>query len=149
LGSATRAFRPERPGVKYDVRVVGRDRRLDLAILEVANTGAYEFEPLVGRDAKIGEAVTVAGYPNWIAGTTLWQASGHVAGTHSYFGVPCYRVTCPIVSGASGAPVFDGYRRVIGVAARGSASVEDGAASADHGVIPIARVFDLAKLLNG
>ena len=144
IGLQTRAFRPERPDVRFNIRVLARSRETDLAILEIEGASGYELEPLRGRDAGIGETVRIAGFPNWIRGSSLWEVSGTVAGRHNYFGQPCYRVSCSIVTGASGAPVFDGYRRVIGVAARGTPTVEAGTESAEHGVIPIARVYELA-----
>src|SRR5690606_23480472 len=97
-------------------------------------------------EAETGEPIAVAGFPNWMPGTSLWHMTGHVAGRHTYFGQSCYRISCPIVTGASGSPVFDGYRRVIGVAARGTPNIETGAESVEHGVIPVAKVFQLAAV---
>ena len=143
LGPQTVAFRSDRPDIKYRVRVIRQSRDFDLAILHLDAPRSYEFEPLIGREAVVGDVITVAGYPNWSPGSSLWQVQGHIAGRHTYFRQACYRISCAIVTGASGAPVFDGYRRVVGVAARGTSTVEEGEQSVEHGVIPISRVLEL------
>lgn len=149
LGGNTKAFRPERPNVKYDVRAVISDVTLDVAIIEIVGATGYEFVSRDHGEAKQGDTVVVAGFPNWAPGATLWEARGTVAGYHTYFGIRCYRVTCPIVTGASGAPVFDGYRRVIGVAARGASSVRASSATVDFAVIPIGRAIEMLNTLRG
>jgi len=142
LGTATQAFQPNRPNAKYPVRVISRDRDIDLAILSITAAPSFAFESSGNTAPRRGTPITVTGYPRWDRGSSLWETRGEIAGTQRWFGFDRFRVTCPIVKGASGAPVFDGYRRVVGIAARGSATVDD-ADGADHVVVPIGHLRHL------
>src|SRR5690606_15093726 len=120
LTPTTEAFHVKRPGVRYPVRVLTSDRDVDLAVLTFDGPKQFELVPYGGQRPRKGETVTVAGFPNYGPGSTLWSADGYVAGFRERMRRPRIQITCPIVAGASGSPVVDAYQRVIGVAGTGA-----------------------------
>lgn len=133
------AYQPRAEGIKIPVRVVAHDRDSDLAILEFDAPSGIEFVPKYAPRLEAGERVRATGFPNYGPGSTLIEAEGSVVGHHEHIGSPRYLVNCPIVSGASGGPVFDASSAVVGVASQGEETLERAVRglTVKFGVIPI------------
>ena len=143
LEVGTFAYRPGSPNVRYPVSVVRENRDIDLAILKIDAPQIYQFKKSRVLCPKRGDLVIMAGYPNYAPATTLWVDTGNVAGFRQRMGRPRIMVNCPIVAGASGSPVLDSYKRVIGVATTGAREFLETADIADYGVVPISSLQDL------
>lgn len=93
------------------------DTTNDLALLTVKEE--FQAAALMRKDAapKLGEAVTVVGYPLvGVLGTSPSVGFGHVAATAGLRGNPAHmQISVPIQRGHSGGPVFDQAGNVIGV----------------------------------
>ena len=104
-------------GTRHVARVVGRDSRTDLAVLEVEDAGARAWLSF-GDDgnARVGDWVVAIGNPFGFGGTVtagILSARGRDirAGGYGDF----LQVDAPINRGSSGGPLFDARGRVIGV----------------------------------
>lgn len=133
-----RAYQPHTHLPEQPVRVARYDVVRDLAVLEIEKPSGYLLRPRRRRGAR-GEQVRARGYPGQAEGVLDWQDHGVITQVHHHVGSPRLLVSCPIVSGASGSPVFDVNDRVIGVASLGAESFEGAATKkmVRYGVIPI------------
>ena len=104
-------------GTRHEARVVGRDARTDLAVLEVDTDGSPPWLAFGDDgDARVGDWVVAVGNPFGFGGTvTAGILSGRGrdirAGGYGDF----LQVDAPINRGSSGGPLFDTRGRVIGV----------------------------------
>ncbi|MHB1419863.1 MAG: reverse transcriptase domain-containing protein [Bacillota bacterium] len=138
------AFNPLNPLIKHSVSLKYWNEDLDLATLDFDAGRSYEFIARFGRP-RIGEHLTVAGFPNYSQRATLWRDTGPVTGFRDRFDHPRILIDCHISAGASGSPVFDLYKRVIGVASNGAPRFRDAHKEVDFGVIPISLINDLVN----
>ncbi len=93
-------------------RVYAWDRGLDLAVLEIENTG---LKPLpLGDSAKLlaGDSVVALGHPR---GLRYSVVTGVVSGIRNIEGRDLVQLAIPIEQGNSGGPVLDRDGRVIGL----------------------------------
>ena len=104
-------------GTRHEARVVGRDARTDLAVLEIDSDGSSPWLSF-GDDesARVGDWVVAIGNPFGFGGTVtagILSARGRDirAGGYGDF----LQVDAPINRGSSGGPLFDTRGRVIGV----------------------------------
>jgi hypothetical protein len=93
------------------------DTTNDLALLKVDSSSSSVPDFRAGRDIRLGDGVTVAGYPlRSVLGSGLNVVTGTVA---SLSGVKNnssrLQITAPINSGNSGGPLFDSSGRVVGI----------------------------------
>ena len=93
------------------------DTTNDLALLKVDSSSSSTPDFRAGRGIRLGDGVTVAGYPlRRVLGSGLNVVTGTVA---SLSGVKNnssrLQITAPINSGNSGGPLFDSSGRVVGV----------------------------------
>ena len=104
-------------GTRHEARVVGRDPRTDLAVLEIDADGALPWLAFGDDgDARVGDWVVAVGNPFGFGGTVtagILSARGRDirAGGYGDF----LQVDAPINRGSSGGPLFDIRGRVIGV----------------------------------
>lgn len=108
-------------GKEYNVRVIGRDSKLDVAILQIDDKNAPVFPclPVSGKDVERGEDVLAVGMPMGLPFTTT---SGMVSGTNrrSYFtGVDILQdmiqTQVPINPGNSGGVLVNMSGEVVGM----------------------------------
>jgi TPR repeat protein len=105
------------PAHKAVMRVVARDDKNDLALLEgdfpVSQTAQFRG----GAAPRLGEPVVVAGYPlSDLLASSLNVTSGTVsalAGPRN--NASLFQITAPVQRGNSGGPVLDSHGNVIGV----------------------------------
>ncbi|WPE16589.1 serine protease [Candidatus Thioglobus autotrophicus] len=93
------------------------DTTNDLALLQVESLPASVPDFRSGRGIRLGDGVTVAGYPlRSVLGSGLNVVTGTVA---SLSGIKNnssrLQITAPVNSGNSGGPLFDSFGRVVGV----------------------------------
>jgi S1-C subfamily serine protease len=136
-GGVNYAYHPAAPNIRYRVRVIASDERIDLARLEIDLQPSFEFEAIWLDHPSQGMAVTIAGYPQYAPGMSLWISQGTVSGHRLRVGSPRVVINGLIISGASGSPVLDSYRRVVGVAATGAAYINGSVEDQFHSFIPI------------
>lgn len=141
-------------GVEVPVRLVGRDRRLDLALAKLELPPALRVAPLPlgsSDELAVGEELVVLGNPfgdEVIAAAGIVAATGRDAGTSVAQGAAAsYRALVQtdarIHRGNSGGPVLDRAGRVIGIAtATGDRPTELSF------VIPISRVREVLERLR-
>lgn len=104
-------------GTKLDARVIGRDPKTDLALLEVdADHPLPHVDLGDSSSARVGDWVLAVGNPFGLGGTVsagIISARGRDINSGPYDDY--IQVDAPINRGNSGGPLFDAYGRVIGV----------------------------------
>lgn len=133
------AYQPRAPQRTYPLSVLDWDRASDLAILSFSHRSRRQLTPKFSPRLRHGEQVHYAGYPNHRRDSTIIEGFGQVVGIQQHLMSPRYAVTCPIVTGASGSPVFDRLSKVIGVASQGATTFDRAIVGLDveFGAIPI------------
>lgn len=105
------------PAHKAELKVLARDAKHDLALLEGDLPSAQAAQFRMSSAPRLGEAVIVAGYPL----TDLLASSLNVTtGTISALAGPkndaaLFQITAPVQRGNSGGPVLDANGEVVGV----------------------------------
>ena len=104
-------------GARHEARVVGRDARTDLAVLEIEGVGSSPWLAFGDdADARVGDWVVAVGNPFGFGGTVtagILSARGRDIRSGGYGDF--LQVDAPINRGSSGGPLFDTRGRVIGV----------------------------------
>lgn len=145
LGTKTKAFRATDYSKKYEIKVLKKNRAIDLAIFEIVLEN--EIDSLdVSNLSELNQLdpIAVAGFPNYRLGDTGVIHTGHISGFRMVSGIRRILVNTPLIAGNSGSPVFDNSGKVIGVAVTGADRMENAHQTEHHGVIPI----EALKLLN-
>ncbi len=105
------------PAYKTVLRVLARDPKNDLALLEGELPALQAAKFRTGTPPRLGESILVAGYPL----TDLLSSSLNVtSGTISALAGPkdneaLFQITAPVQRGNSGGPVLDAQGQVLGV----------------------------------
>lgn len=110
-----------RDGRRVVGRVVGADRRRDLALVEIPAGDRASLEVATAPPA-VGSPVRALGHPlggdlpeGFFAGTLRWSA---IPGEVAAVGERALQLSAPLEPGSSGGPVVDGEGRVVGVVSR-------------------------------
>jgi len=113
------ASQPGRSPNKYKVSAARKSEEVDLAQLDI--DGPIPVQLAMGDPTKLraGDAVTLAGFPNYHVGDSVHIDRGPITQTRTYIGVPHFVIRPTIVRGNSGGPVLDTSNRVVGVAVKG------------------------------
>lgn len=119
LARGTRASCPALSVRDTAVREERKDEHVDVGRLSVDCRIPVRLK--IGRsdNLKIGDSVTVLGYPLHRAGGSVNFQLGRITGFSTWHGVPHVIVDCPIVRGNSGGPVLNAKNEVIGIAVKG------------------------------
>ncbi len=123
------------PELRYQARIHGFDRTLDLAVIRISGDldgnpveGSFAAVPLGDSDeVEIGDQLRILGYPS-IGGDTVTFTRGVVSGFTAQTGVgdrSWIKTDATIAGGNSGGAAFDGDGRLIGVPTQAAAS-DDG-----------------------
>jgi RNA-directed DNA polymerase len=133
----TRAFQAATPNVKFAVRIKSAEPTVDLAVCELD----VEFPRTLSHGApqrlKQGDAIILAGFPNFKLGNTPHIAPGIVVSSYVRSTIERLVIDTPIISGNSGGPVLNADGQVVGVAVTGTDRPDNVTDTADYGVIPI------------
>jgi hypothetical protein len=127
----TVAYQPEKPTVRYKVRVKAIDRKKDLAILEIDGWPPGMLLPGDSRKVKAGNEVIVYGFPAYSGHgpETVTPAAITLVGIR--FWVERLFLSAPIYGGNSGGPVLNKDVEVVGVAQYGTELVQAGEAPSE------------------
>jgi serine protease Do len=103
-------------GKTYIAKVVGTDRRTDLALLKISETGALPFVQFAPKPPRVGDWVIAIGNPYGLGGTVtagIVSARGRDIGS----GVQddYLQIDAAVNRGNSGGPTFDASGNVVGV----------------------------------
>ncbi len=103
-------------GTIYTAKVIGTDKKTDLALIKVEGKKDFSFVKFADQPPRIGDWVVAVGNPFGLGGTVtagIVSASGRDIGAGPYDDY--VQIDAPINKGNSGGPAFDMNGNVIGV----------------------------------
>jgi len=103
-------------GKTYKAKVIGTDKRTDLALIKVEGGTDFPFAKLAGGKPRIGDWVLAVGNPFGLGGTVtagIVSASGRDIGNGPYDDF--IQIDAPVNKGNSGGPAFNMQGEVVGV----------------------------------
>jgi len=103
-------------GKTYSAKVIGTDKRTDLALIKVEGGKDFPFAKLAGGKPRIGDWVLAVGNPFGLGGTVtagIVSASGRDIGNGPYDDF--IQIDAPVNKGNSGGPAFNMQGEVVGV----------------------------------
>jgi len=103
-------------GTIYTAKVVGTDKKTDLALIKVDSKQAFPYVKFADQPPRIGDWVVAVGNPFGLGGTVtagIVSARGRDIGAGPYDDY--VQIDAPINKGNSGGPAFDMNGNVIGV----------------------------------
>jgi len=117
VGEAAKVEVTLQDGTKYTAKIVGRDKRTDLALLKIDADKKLPYVSFGDSDAaQIGDWVVAVGNPFGLGGTvTAGVVSARGRDIHSGQFDDFLQIDAPINRGNSGGPTFDTNGRVIGI----------------------------------
>jgi S1-C subfamily serine protease len=137
LGPETHAFQKASPNDKRRITVLAKNAAIDLATISIDTALPIRLPRGSADSLKIGDPITVCGFPNYRIGDTGTTVPGSVVGFRPISGIRRILTNAPIVGGASGAPVLDSDGKVIGIAATGADRMEAAPETEHHSIIPV------------
>ncbi len=117
VGEAAKVEVTLQDGSKYTAKIIGRDKRTDLAVLKIDAGKALPFVSLGNSDAaEIGDWVVAVGNPFGLGGSvTTGIVSARGRDIHAGQFDDFLQIDAPINRGNSGGPTFDLSGQVIGI----------------------------------
>ncbi|MGI9464504.1 MAG: Do family serine endopeptidase, partial [Aestuariivirgaceae bacterium] len=103
-------------GTSHKARVIGTDRKTDLALLKIQSTETFKPVEFADQDPRVGDWVVAVGNPFGLGGsvtTGIVSARGRNLGAGPYDDF--LQIDAPINKGNSGGPAFNLNGQVIGV----------------------------------
>lgn len=103
-------------GKTYTAKVIGTDKRTDLALIKVEGGSDFPFAKLADGKPRIGDWVLAVGNPFGLGGTVtagIVSASGRDIGNGPYDDF--IQIDAPVNKGNSGGPAFNMQGQVVGV----------------------------------
>jgi serine protease Do len=103
-------------GKTYSAKVIGTDKRTDLALIKVEGGSDFPFAKLAAGKPRIGDWVLAVGNPFGLGGTVtagIVSASGRDIGNGPYDDF--IQIDAPVNKGNSGGPAFNMQGEVVGV----------------------------------
>ena len=103
-------------GKTYTAKVIGTDKRTDLALIKVEGGTDFPFAKLAAGKPRIGDWVLAVGNPFGLGGTVtagIVSASGRDIGNGPYDDF--IQIDAPVNKGNSGGPAFNMQGEVVGV----------------------------------
>jgi serine protease Do len=103
-------------GKTYQARVIGTDKRTDLALIKVEGGHDFPFARLSDDKVRIGDWVLAVGNPFGLGGTVtagIVSANGRDIGSGPYDNY--IQIDAPVTKGNSGGPSFNMRGEVVGV----------------------------------
>jgi serine protease Do len=117
VGDASKVEVTLQDGTKYTAKIVGRDKRTDLAVLKIDAGKPLPYVAFGNSDqAEIGDWVVAVGNPFGLGGTvTAGVVSARGRNIHAGQFDDFLQIDAPINRGNSGGPTFDLTGNVIGI----------------------------------
>ena len=103
-------------GTTLPAKVIGTDKKTDLALLKVTKAGTYPFVHWAEKAPRVGEWVIAVGNPFGLGGTVtagIVSARGRDIGAGPYDDF--LQIDAPVNRGNSGGPTFNANGNVVGV----------------------------------
>jgi serine protease Do len=103
-------------GKTVKAKVVGADKKTDLALLKISEGGDYPFVKFGDKAPRVGDWVVAVGNPFGLGGTVtagIVSARGRDIGSGPYDDF--LQIDAPVNRGNSGGPTFDATGQVVGV----------------------------------
>ena len=103
-------------GKTLPAKVVGTDKKTDLALLKVTTGSNYPYVGFAGKTPRVGDWVLAVGNPFGLGGTVtagIVSARGRDIGSGPYDDF--IQIDAPVNRGNSGGPTFDTSGKVVGV----------------------------------
>jgi RNA-directed DNA polymerase len=140
-----RIFRHDETETNRKVQLIKSDKEKDLAIFKPTKDFNGIKRLKIGDDTniKVGDKITVIGFPDYGEGDTPHIDSGKVTQSKKRFENKIWVIDIPVIQGNSGGPVVNEKNEVIGIATYGSKKHDY--STSFHGFIPISALSDYAK----
>ena len=103
-------------GTTLPAKVIGTDKKTDLALLKVTKPGTYPYVSWASAAPRVGDWVIAVGNPFGLGGTVtagIVSARGRDIGAGPYDDF--LQIDAPVNRGNSGGPTFNGAGQVVGV----------------------------------
>ena len=103
-------------GTTLPAKVIGTDKKTDLALLKVTKPGTYPYVPFAAKAPRVGDWVIAVGNPFGLGGTVtagIVSARGRDIGAGPYDDF--LQIDAPVNRGNSGGPTFNAAGQVVGV----------------------------------
>ena len=103
-------------GTTLPAKVIGTDKKTDLALLKVTKDGTYPYVPWASKSPRVGDWVIAVGNPFGLGGTVtagIVSARGRDIGAGPYDDF--LQIDAPVNRGNSGGPTFNAAGQVVGV----------------------------------
>lgn len=131
--------------VSKGINELSSDEKIDYALYRCDTDLFNVFDLGDSSDLKIGQKVTVIGYPNYASGNTPYVQTCHITSQKSLFGAPFYTVSGRIIHGASGGAVLNENEEIIGLIKGGIVSLTEDDTNENQGFVPMHCVFEHIK----
>lgn len=89
------------------------------------------------RNIKIGDQVTIIGYPNHQKGNSPYIQSCNITSEKKYLNAPFFTVSGRIVHGASGGIVLNADNEAIGIIKAGIVNYSEDDSNENQGFVPL------------
>jgi serine protease Do len=103
-------------GSTHDARVVGTDKRTDLALLKIKDGGPFQYVKFAQKTPRVGDWVIAVGNPFGLGGTVtagIVSARGRDINSGPYDDY--LQIDAPVNRGNSGGPTFNTQGEVVGI----------------------------------
>jgi serine protease Do len=103
-------------GKTLPAKVVGTDKKTDLALLKITTPGTYQHVEFAAKSPRVGDWVIAVGNPFGLGGTVtagIVSARGRDIGSGPYDDF--LQIDAPVNRGNSGGPTFNAQGQVVGV----------------------------------
>ena len=126
---------------------ISSDKTIDYAVYNPHLPINNELTFMCGdsRKVKIGDQVTIIGYPNHQKGNSPYIQPCTITSEKYFQGAPFFTVSGRVVHGASGGIVLNSEHEAIGIIKGGIVSLADDTDNENQGFIPLHLVFDHMK----
>lgn len=143
-GSEIEVYPSLEPNRRVPASILAREEAVDLAVLSAEISLPFALRPSKSWVARLGQRVSVAGFPGHRGGDSGVFSTGHVTGFRQVSGSQRVLVGngAVIAAGQSGGPALNQRGEVVGVCVEGSETMSTAAMTERHGIVPIRYLLD-------
>lgn len=129
---------------------ISSDKLIDYAIykLPFAINNELTFNCGDSRKTKVGDQVTIIGYPNHQKGNSPYIQACSITSEKYFQGAPFFTVSGRIVHGASGGVVLNSNHEAIGIIKGGIVSLSDDTDNENQGFVPLHLALEHMKSIT-
>ena len=135
--------------VEKDLNEICSDSTIDYAVYKLPFTINDELTFKCGdsRKSKVGDQVTIIGYPNHQKGNSPYIQTCTITSEKFFLGAPFFTVSGRVVHGASGGIVLNANHEAIGIIKGGIVSFDDDSDNENQGFVPLHLALDNMKTM--